>query len=664
MISILGCDDGPEADAAKQIQQAILKAWPWVETEPATTIFLVPNVQCHGETPRDIDLVVLASVPADRATFSPTVQLRLLSGTHTDADIVHVRSLCVVIEIKDHIPKDIRFIGTKVEVRYRSSHGEEHWHSASQQSERQKYSLRNYLARHLPGVQVPHITNLIWLRNVTRDTLPRGAHNILPSTTTWSGLLNAIAENSCVWLEKAGTTLAATPPESDFSLARACDFLARRLTPTTLDRCRMDRIAKAEIKDVWAEDLGKRQVIFEGRGGTGKTMILLGLAWRLQERQQARVLLLTYNRALVADLRRILALMGLTDDLGRPSIEVQTVHSYMFHLLSAIGLLDRDEADFLDRYQEYKTEVLALLSDQAVTKTDIQEATEKVPESLAWDYIFVDEAQDWPSDERDILHMICPPSRFVIADGRDQLVRRDANCDWTQGAGPIPTRRFQLQRGLRMKSNLACFANLLAERLDLPSWSLQQNPEAVGGKVVVVEGDYANAQVTHETIITEARSAGNAPVDLLTCVPPGMVVRAGEGRHAAAADLFAGWGYAVWDGVSEDLRRTYPTSTDQLRIVQYDSCRGLEGWAVINMGIDDFYDYKVAAWPKPTETEDKALVEDLIVARRFATRWLMIPCSRAIDTLVLNIRSRTTFFGQVLHEVCGRCGDFVDWVSV
>ena len=215
-----------------------------------------------------------------------------------------------------------------------------------------------------------------------------------------------------------------------------------------------------------------------------------------------------------------------------------------------------------------------------------------------------------------------------------------------------------------MKANLVRFANLLAEDLGLPSWSIQLNAEAVGGRILVIEGDYAAARTTHDEVVAAARVSGNAPVDLLTCVPPGMVMRDGNGRRAAAADLFSGWGYAVWDGVSEVLRRTYPTSVEQLRIVQYDSCRGLEGWAVINLGIDDFYDYKVAAWSRTSKMDPGLVVEDIMLARRFATRWLMIPCSRAIDTLVLNVRSRATYLGHALHEICSRCGDFVEWIKI
>ena len=89
---------------------------------------------------------------------------------------------------------------------------------------------------------------------------------------------------------------------------------------------------------------------------------------------------------------------------------------------------------------------------------------------------------------------------------------------------------------------------------------------------------------------------------------------------------------------------TQPRPTN-FAIVQYDSCRGLEGWAVLNLSIDDFFDYKVASWEGLPHREGAAEAENTLLARRFATRWLMIPCSRAIDTLVLNVRSRTSYLG-------------------
>jgi len=663
MISIIGCEEGPEVDAARQIKQAVLKAWPWIETDSNAAIYLVPNVQCHGEIPRDLDLVILASLRSEKAIFHPTVQLRYINNNPVDVDVVRVRTLCIVLEIKDHIPRDVRFVGTKVEVRYFSAGNNEQWHSASQQNEKQKYSLLNYLARQLSDVQIPRITNLIWLRNVSRDDLPKASHNILPATLTWSTLLNSVALNSHVFQENDEIMLACTAPESIFSFSKACELLTRRITPTNLDRRRMDRIANAEIQDSWIETIGSKQLVFEGRGGTGKTMILLGLAWHLQRDQHARVLLLTYNRALVADLRRLLTLMGLSDEIGCPYVEVRTVHSFIYQILEALGLMENNEDNFLERYDDFKREILELLRIEALTQKDFQEMIDRSPEYFAWDYLFVDEAQDWFMDERDILHLLYPSNHFVIADGRDQLIRRDANCDWSEGMEKIPTQTYQLYRGLRMKANLARFVNNLAQEIGLTAWSIQENIEAIGGKIIIVEGDYSNAQNLHTSFIESARVAGNSPVDLLTCIPPGMVENIGQKRRAATAELFVRWNYQVWDGVSEDLRRTYPTSIEQLRIIQYESCRGLEGWTVFNLGIDDFYDYKMSTWTRPTDLRE-SVVEDSLLAQRFAARWIMIPCTRAIDTLVLNIHNPNSTLGHSLKVIAKRCSDYVEWVRV
>jgi hypothetical protein len=90
-----------------------------------------------------------------------------------------------------------------------------------------------------------------------------------------------------------------------------------------------------------------------------------------------------------------------------------------------------------------------------------------------------------------------------------------------------------------MKANLARFANVLAAQLapwDL-ACSIQENSEAGGGRIVVLEGDYAAARHAHESIASKPAVTGNAPVDLLMCVPPQLVVRDERGRRAAITDM-------------------------------------------------------------------------------------------------------------------------------
>ena len=656
MISIVGCDEGPEADAARQIRDAIRKAWPWIDEKTAPEVYLIPNVQCHGESVRDIDLVLLASMSSDKARFRPAVPTRLLNGAEVNAPHIHVRSLCLVIEVKDHDAENVRFNGTKVEVRYASDRHK--WHSVTQQSERQKYSLRNYFMRHLRESKAPHVTNLIWLRNITRDSIPRGATNVFPGLTTWSGFLNGVVANGCVWPEKSGYVLSAVPPDANFVMQDAAELLGRRLKPTRLDRRRMDHIALAGIQDNWFSVLVEKQLIFYGRGGTGKTVILLGLAWRLNQERGARVLVLTYNRALVADLTRLLALMGVRDDVGQPVVTVQTVHSFLFRLACALGLVDQEDNSFLTRYDSVKQEVITLLSAGALTAADVETLARDEPESFDWDHIFVDEAQDWPEDERDLLHQLYTTKGFVIADGRDQLVRGGANCDWTRGTPRLPSERVSLNRGLRMKANLARFANELAQELGLTTWTIEANLEGGGGRVILVEGDYAHGDRLHAELMADSKAAGNACVDNLMCVPPTMVLQDAGSRQFALTEPLANWGQSIGDGVSEDLRRSYPTDVSQLRVVQYDSCRGLEGWTVINLNLDDFFEYKQASW---TTVYSDGLSEDAaMLAKRFAARWIMIPCTRAIDTLVLHVKSRDSELAKALRSAAARCCDFCE----
>ncbi|MBL4698447.1 MAG: hypothetical protein JKX70_06410 [Phycisphaerales bacterium] len=202
MIKIIGNDSGLEAEAAQVLKDAAARAWPWICEDPHSHIWIFPNVQCYGQKPQDLDIVVLALLDPARALFQPTVDLFDMYNNRVDATQVQVRSLCLCIELKSHGPDGVRFDGNKVEVHY---HGTG-WKSATQQNEKQKYSLKNYLEKHMRGARIPHICNLIWLWNIPREELPKSTNNLLPASFTWSGLLNAVASNQCVWPQGGNAT--------------------------------------------------------------------------------------------------------------------------------------------------------------------------------------------------------------------------------------------------------------------------------------------------------------------------------------------------------------------------------------------------------------------------------------------------------------------------
>jgi hypothetical protein len=217
-----------------------------------------------------------------------------------------------------------------------------------------------------------------------------------------------------------------------------------------------------------------------------------------------------------------------------------------------------------------------------------------------------------------------------------------------------------------MKAGLARFASSVAHALGLLTEEWEPNLEIAGGKVIILEGTYFENRAFHESLVQDNSANKNAPVDMLFCVPPGTVNRGSvdSSAHSAAARTFEQWGYKTWDGAAEDIREGYPTDMEQLRIVQYESCRGLEGWTVVNLGIDRFYDHKLAMFG--------AMMGDLDApplggpagstsAKLLAARWLLIPLTRAMDTLVLQVDNSSSQLIPVLRAAANECADFVQW---
>ncbi len=219
----------------------------------------------------------------------------------------------------------------------------------------------------------------------------------------------------------------------------------------------MDRIVKAALPEEWLDDLGERQIVIRGRGGVGKTVIMLQMAYRAYDNSGTRSLVLTYNKALVADMRRTMALLGVPRQLEKGGISIETVHAFIGRLMRELGIIARDDA-FLENYEKHKEALLDYLRSGAVSAEDLAAIVEEQAEAFAWDVVFVDEGQDWPSNEIDVLRAVYPPERIVVADGVDQYVRAsvadsDRSCPRktpSQEATAVPAHEGQ-SRALRRR---------------------------------------------------------------------------------------------------------------------------------------------------------------------------------------------------------------------
>ncbi|WP_205626875.1 hypothetical protein, partial [Pseudoponticoccus marisrubri] len=157
---------------------------------------------------------------------------------------------------------------------------------------------------------------------------------------------------------------------------------------------------------------------------------------------------------------------------------------------------------------------------------------------------------------------------------------------------------------------------------------------------------------------------GNYPVDLLACVPPSLVIRDEDNTYSVPGQTINSEVGLVWDATAADVRAQFPTDRDALRIVQYDSCRGLEGWTVFNYALDDFYDYKYRKWLNAPQDLGGLFDAQEDLAAAFAAQWTMIPLTRAMDTLVINLSTRTSPLKDALRDVFQQRQDFMEWLKL
>lgn len=650
MLEIVGSTESKELDAANKLCKLLVSAEPDILDHHAIRAYLLPSVQCYRQNPRDVDLVLMLWDQRMETKVSKTSSGAL------------IRSLCLTIEVKGHSSKEVSFIGKRCHVKY---HGDDH--DVSLQSEKQKYSLLEFLKKDQKQKfknkpRTPWIDNIIWLTNVPKSAIPSNCL-VLGSDSSWLDLLDLI-EALQPRISPKSNAYKGFLDLRTFEAVKAT--LVDKIKPSRIDRRKMEIITKNNLRQDqgYTEKIGNQLIILRGRGGTGKTVRLLRMAYKFYTEKQSRVLILTYNKALVSDITRLISLLKLKDSLASQSVSIRTIHSFLYEWLKVLDAMKEEPANnFLTHYPKLKGYALELLKAGAITREDIQERISQHSRTLAWDIIMIDESQDWPEDERDMLYDLYGAEKFVLADGVDQLVRGTKLINWRENLPrSMDSQVVTLRKSLRLKSELCNFVIKFAEKVEYANWDLEPVPESHGGKVIVYTGDPFNPDIL-ASVLSASEKDGNKNVDNLICVPPAYAKKESGGQKSLAAHAITQWGYLVWDGVSATVRDEFPKSLDELRVVQYDSCRGLEGWAVINIGLDEFFEFKQAT----ADIDDKAR-EDMFFNEEeanldFAKRWLMIPMTRAVDTLVIHITNPKSYIGQALMNLHEVYPDEIDWIS-
>lgn len=630
----------PECAAAIKLKELLQDSLP---AKSSGNINIGYSLTLCGQEVRDIDIAIWGEL---KDCFLPAFYTNNSQYPKKGLD---VKDFCVVLELKEAPVEKVMFSNTHFFVSYNNGVKD-----VTIQSEKQRYSMSNYLAQICKGANI-FVANAIWFKEVSETDLSRFTNGnpvgALPRTFNFPTLIKTIinqgmfprynSEDRCY-------EMSSNYDDGYLTYIKKKLFEERKIT-SEYTRQKLEAITQQNIDNYLSQiKLGDGKIVFKGKAGTGKTFILLQTALQLANAESNnRCLLLTYNNALVSDIRRLLHYLDVPDKIDSYTVQIQTLHSFFMQLMATMDINHKgitagnrfNEHEYDKRLEELRNYVKDLMD-----ANDIKVLKEDNHIAIDWDYILIDEAQDWKASEKWLLERIYGENRLIIADGEQQFVRSDRHLNWG-GNSQI------LSVGRRQKSLLNTFVNSLAEEMGV-NWKQSSDKNLSGGQIII-KANYGSSY--HKELEQYCKKQQCDNYDMLFLIPPSMV----EDGHFKNLDTWSKVGINVFDGTST-LRDQYSIDANECRLFQYHSCRGLEGWVVVCLKFDRFIEHLKEHFPK-YDSDSLALESKEERLKKYLWMWTMMAFTRAIDTLVITIEDPQSKVGQLLKRVAEKHQDFVKW---
>ncbi len=648
----LSNDSCPEKDGSILIKSYLSEYFSKIPSANGT-INIYYSLTLNGQNVRDIDIAVIGKLDNVIIKKSVTDPVTLLKRD------LQAESFCFVIELKQHPYNKIRKNGSHVYVEYKDEIKD-----VTDQSEKQKYAFANYFQNKFNYNIL--VNNIIWLQGINDNQLKdlEDGNNLgcLPCDFSFPDLIH-------IWecqinKQKVLPFKGLYHMNAPFGQGLHAPFLSdiekllnTDIKPQGLTRRKMELLTQEKISR--SISISEGMTIFSGRAGTGKTVYLLQTGLYLISEKGSRCLILTYNHALVSDIRRLLHFMNIPDDVDCETMQIQTLHQFFVRIFNILGINFNTNENFDKEYTKCIKELNSYIENQ-LNQTDIDFLKEDKELGIDWDYILVDEAQDWSEEEKNILLNIYGPQRIIIADGKDQFIRGNKHLTWNKGLSKVNKQEKTL--GLRQKMNLITFVNSYAEHCKL-NWKVTPNSKLPGGQIFIMENkDYTDN--IHNRIQQYIKKNDCENYDILFLVPPCLVEKSTDGkdRHFKKLKKFNDSNIFLFDGTSLKNRDCYPVNTNESRLFQYESCRGLEAWCTICMSFDKLIEHKINIY-KGTPENDLSLESEEERKKRNSYLWSLMPLSRPIDTLIILLDDPQSEVGLILKDIAQQYPDFIDYMS-
>ena len=393
-------------------------------------------------------------------------------------------------------------------------------------------------------------------------------------------------------------------------------------------------VARTENQQILVKAFEENDLVFAtGPAGTGKTFLLLQTALK-RAADGYSCALLTYNNALTMDLQRLVSFIPSSPD-ARSNLTISTLHSYLYSLASYLGWKKSNQSNKIIEY-------IHCLYEQNNKKPLRTKYADDID-----DFIFLDEAQDCTPDEKDFLECVYGKERIIVAKSALQKIRRNTAARWG-----VPN--IKLKQGLRQKANIVSFLKSLTEEMGISDTCAGFEPAQglEGGKIIIAPHYTTDLHTMLEQTCKDAECSN---YDILVLVSPAQV----KDNHFIKADLWKNTGKINFiDGTNtKALASCSPKELiDSCRIFQYESCRGLEGWVTVCYNIDEIMELKY----KEVSVEENVIGDVSRLKWEQVFQWIMMPLTRAIDTLVITLEDTSSDIASMLRRAALKHQDFTD----
>lgn len=654
LIRLIGTEGSTEYTAALEIQDALITLWPEIESSsPDEDLVLITVGQpISGYATKELDIVIFANFKTPKY-FRPTSNLKDKDNKKIEKPkVIYVENFVAVIEEKSHPADKVNINGNVVSVLYKGG-----WHSATDQNMKQMHSLREYFLDNKSELWIFKCLYMSGLKYLN-------VLGVVEPGVKGNKFLTALVSENKISKNSRGDYSIRSGKAEDLKFASTASIF-RRAKPTTLDRKKMDSIVKSSehVQQIRA-NINNKFTLLRGAGGTGKTIALLQAAWAEYKENGTRTLLLTYNHSLAADISRLINLLGVPSDSEAGGITIRTAMSFFSTWLFRLEITNKE--DFDESYSQYEShcaEAIETIQKGALTQTDIKDKKQENFSELDFDFIVVDEGQDWPKEEAHLLKLLYDVPNICVADGVQQLIRGE-KYNWLNMVPSSKREVIQINRSLRLKSNLSHFLKKASDINNIPL-HLEINNLAPGGKILILKKPYEEYPQLHEDCVKSAKKDGNSEIDFLFCVNP-TDIRRDEGVKTSSISQFLNeFGGEVWNGLETKTRKNYPKNKSTFRVLQYQSCRGLEGWTVVLNSLDTFMNlkYQERIDLGLTESNEPAFESLEELANTYAWRWGLIALSRPIDTLILQLDDSDSKYSKQIIAIANSFPDFVDFIN-